>query len=54
MPSIVVTAAGRVEHQQVLDLVTAAFGDRLAGDARPAPLRLGEGPRRRGRPGPPA
>jgi predicted Zn-dependent peptidase len=42
MPSIVVTAAGRVQHQQVLDLVTAAFGDRLAGDARPAPLRLGE------------
>ena len=29
MPSIVVTAAGRVDHQQVLDLVTAAFGDRL-------------------------
>jgi predicted Zn-dependent peptidase len=26
----------------VLDLVTAAFGDRLSGDARPAPLRLGE------------
>ena len=35
MPSIVVTAAGRVDHQQVLDLVTAAFGDRLGGDARP-------------------
>ena len=43
MPSIVVTAAGRVDHQQVLDLVTAAFGDRLAGTAHPAPLRLGEG-----------
>jgi predicted Zn-dependent peptidase len=42
MPSIVVTAAGRVDHQQVLDLVTAAFGDRLTGDARPAPLRQGE------------
>jgi predicted Zn-dependent peptidase len=42
MPSIVVTAAGRVDHQQVLDLVTAAFGDRLAGNARPAPLRQGE------------
>jgi predicted Zn-dependent peptidase len=42
MPSIVVTAAGRVDHQQVLDLVTAAFGDRLRGDARPAPLRQGE------------
>jgi predicted Zn-dependent peptidase len=43
MPSIVVTAAGRVDHQQVLDLVTAAFGDRLGGAARPAPLRLGDG-----------
>jgi predicted Zn-dependent peptidase len=43
MPSIVVTAAGRVDHQQVLDLVTAAFGDRLGGNAHPAPLRLGEG-----------
>ncbi|MFP5372409.1 MAG: M16 family metallopeptidase [Actinomycetes bacterium] len=42
MPSVVVTAAGRVEHQQVLDLVTAAFGRRLSGDARPAPLRLGD------------
>jgi predicted Zn-dependent peptidase len=42
-PSIVVTAAGRVEHQQVLDLVTAAFGKRLTGSARPAPLRTGDG-----------
>jgi predicted Zn-dependent peptidase len=42
MPSIVVTAAGRVRHQEVLDLVTAAFGDRLAGEARPAPLRTGD------------
>src|SRR3712207_5087 len=42
LPSIVVTAAGRVDHQQVLDLVTAAFGDRLAGNAAPAPLRQGE------------
>src|SRR5947209_3469360 len=47
MPSIVVTAAGRVDHQQVLDLVSAAFGERLSGKARPAPLRLGEsGPER--------
>jgi predicted Zn-dependent peptidase len=44
MPSIVVTAAGRVEHQQVLDLVTAAFGNRLSGSEEPAPLRLGDGP----------
>ena len=43
MPSIVVTAAGRVDHQQVLALVTAAFADRLGGGARPAPLRVGEG-----------
>src|SRR3712207_1117345 len=42
VPSIVVTAAGRVEHQQVLDLVTAAFGDRLSGSAAPAPLRTGD------------
>jgi predicted Zn-dependent peptidase len=42
LPSIVVTAAGRVEHEQVLDLVTAAFGDRLSGDVPPAPLRAGE------------
>ncbi|MGY1812209.1 M16 family metallopeptidase [Blastococcus sp. SYSU D00820] len=42
LPSMVVTAAGRVDHQQVLDLVTAAFGSRLAGDAEPAPLRRGE------------
>ncbi|RBY86253.1 pitrilysin family protein [Blastococcus sp. TF02A-30] len=42
MPSMVVAAAGRVDHQQVLELVTAAFGDRLTGDARPAPLRRGE------------
>ncbi|MGY1725278.1 M16 family metallopeptidase [Blastococcus sp. SYSU DS0533] len=41
-PLIVVTAAGRVDHQQVLDLVTAAFGDRLSGPARPAPLRTGD------------
>jgi predicted Zn-dependent peptidase len=42
IPSIVVTAAGRVDHRQVLDLVTAAFGNRLAGDDRPAPLRRGD------------
>jgi predicted Zn-dependent peptidase len=42
VPSIVVTAAGRVDHRQVLDLVVAAFGDRLRGSAAPAPLRLGD------------
>jgi predicted Zn-dependent peptidase len=44
LPSIVVAAAGRVDHQQVLDLVSAAFGDRLAGPGRPELLRQGEGP----------
>ncbi|MGK5115560.1 MULTISPECIES: M16 family metallopeptidase [unclassified Geodermatophilus] len=42
VPSIVVTAAGRVDHRQVLDLVAAAFGDRLSGPGAPAPLRRGE------------
>ena len=42
LPSMVVTAAGRVDHQQVLDLVAAAFGDRLTDVAEPAPLRTGE------------
>ncbi|MQA35565.1 M16 family metallopeptidase [Modestobacter roseus] len=42
VPSIVVSAAGRVDHQQVVDLVTRAFGDRLAGPGRPDPLRLGD------------
>ncbi|UOY01585.1 M16 family metallopeptidase [Blastococcus sp. PRF04-17] len=41
-PSMVVTAAGRVDHRQVLDLVTAAFGARLGGGQRPAPLRTGD------------
>ena len=41
VPSIVVSAAGRVDHQQVLELVTAAFGDRLAGQSPPDPLRAG-------------
>ena len=52
MPSIVVTAAGRVEHQQVLDLVTAAFGDRL-GRRRPsraAAARASGAPARPARP----
>jgi len=42
VPSIVVAAAGRVDHQQVLELVTAAFGDRLSGDGGPDPLRRGD------------
>jgi predicted Zn-dependent peptidase len=42
VPSMVVSAAGRVDHQEVLELVAAAFGDRLSGPAHPEPLRLGE------------
>jgi predicted Zn-dependent peptidase len=42
MPSIVVTAAGRVDHRALLDLVLAAFGDRLSGNETPAPLRRGD------------
>ena len=30
------------ELPAVIDLVTAAFGNRLTGDARPAPLREGD------------
>jgi len=42
VPSIVVAAAGRVDHRQVLELVAAAFGDRLSGGLRPDPLRGGD------------
>jgi predicted Zn-dependent peptidase len=42
LPSIVVTAAGRVEHAQVLDLVAAAFGSRLDAAGAPAQLRAGD------------
>jgi predicted Zn-dependent peptidase len=41
-PSIVVAAAGRVDHRQVVDLVAAAFGERLSGASGPAPLRSGD------------
>ena len=41
-PSIVVTAAGRVTHAQVLDLVSAAFASRLGTEAGPASLRTGD------------
>ncbi|MGY1746579.1 M16 family metallopeptidase [Blastococcus sp. SYSU D00695] len=41
VPSIVVTAAGRVTHAQVLELVQKVFGERLTGSAGPAPLRTG-------------
>ncbi|MCP2256911.1 putative Zn-dependent peptidase [Streptoalloteichus tenebrarius] len=41
LPTMVVAAAGNLEHAQVLRLVRAALGDRLAGDAAPAPPRRG-------------
>ena len=53
MPSIVVTAAGRVDHAQVLDLVTAAFGDRLGGERPPGAAAAGRRRARRARPGRP-
>jgi predicted Zn-dependent peptidase len=37
--SMVVAAAGSVEHGPLLDLVRAAFAERLSGDAAPAPPR---------------
>ena len=44
-PAMVVTAAGGVDHDRLVELVSAAFGDRLSGDATPAPLRpAGRGP----------
>jgi hypothetical protein len=57
VPSIVVTAAGRVEHQQVLDLVTAAFGPgcpvRRAGPAAAGRGGHATAPRAAGRAGVP-
>ncbi len=38
--SMVVSVAGNVEHQQVVDTVTRAFGGRLSGSAAPAAPRL--------------
>ncbi|MCW2623095.1 MAG: putative zinc protease [Frankiales bacterium] len=38
-PSMVVAAAGGLDHDLVVRLVEDAFGDRLTGDATPAPLR---------------
>jgi len=39
MPQMVVAAAGGVDHERLLELVSAAFADRLTGEATPAPLR---------------
>ncbi len=41
--SLVVAAAGNLEHDRVVELVTAAFGSVLAGDATPVAPRL-DGP----------
>ncbi len=40
---LVVAAAGNLDHDTVVDLVTAAFGSALDRDAEPAPPRLGNG-----------
>jgi len=39
LPSMVVVAAGGVDHTRLRRLVRAAFGDRLGGDTGPAPVR---------------
>ncbi|MCI2420337.1 insulinase family protein [Saccharopolyspora sp. K220] len=41
MPKMVIAAAGNVEHGRVLRLLRKALGDRLDGDVRPAPPRMG-------------
>ncbi len=41
LPIMVVAAAGRLDHDDVVRQVSAAFGDRLTGDVSPAPLRQG-------------
>jgi predicted Zn-dependent peptidase len=39
LPQLVVAAAGGVDHARLLRLVREAFGERLSGDAAPAPVR---------------
>lgn len=41
-PLIVVAAAGQVDHDSVVELVSVAFADRLGGSALPAPPRAGD------------
>jgi predicted Zn-dependent peptidase len=41
LPQMVVAAAGGVEHERLLELVQAAFGDRLTGDAAPGAAAAG-------------
>jgi predicted Zn-dependent peptidase len=38
--NLVVAAAGNLEHEQVVELTTAAFGEVLAGAGKPEPARL--------------
>ena len=39
LPRMVVSASGALEHETLVRLVQQAFGNRLGGDATPAPLR---------------
>jgi predicted Zn-dependent peptidase len=41
LPALVVSIAGNIDHDRSLDLVVAAFADRLVGSSTPAPIRTG-------------
>jgi predicted Zn-dependent peptidase len=43
LPRMVVAASGGVEHDRLVELVTAAFAEKLVGEAAPAPLRASDG-----------
>jgi len=43
-PNLVVSAAGNLDHDEVVRLVSAAFHSRLNGDARPSAPRIGGAP----------
>ncbi|MDL4771486.1 M16 family metallopeptidase [Actinomadura xylanilytica] len=43
-PNLVVAAAGNIDHDEVVRLVARAFEGHLAGDAEPAPPRVGGAP----------
>lgn len=44
LPNMVVSVAGNVRHDQVVQLVTDALGSRLRGSVAPSPLRVGSEP----------
>lgn len=44
LPQMVVAASGAVDHARLLRLVRKEFGERLGGDAAPAPVRAGSTP----------